>query len=131
MTASARARSSSGCCTTSDPEFREAQQPCAVHAAQGFFRALLPALLQQLRDQGCPTRLMARAQPGRGVPVEILMEQDVVAEIRVGLKLFVAAENRPPAICATDEDARQPARQLRRGVAEIHPASRPRRKFHL
>ena len=39
---------------------------------------------------------MARADAGSVVPVKVLVEQQVIPEVRVELKLFGAAEHRPP-----------------------------------
>ena len=54
----------------------------------------LPALLKQFRDQGSPSRLMIRANPGAIIAVKILIEQNVVLEIRIGLKFLRAPEHR-------------------------------------
>ena len=44
-----------------------------------------------------PARLVAGAEPGAVVAVEILVEQDVVAPVRIVLELLGAAVDRPPA----------------------------------
>ena len=48
----------------------------------------------QIRDQAGPSRLMARADPRSVIAVEILVEQQVVAPVRIVLKRSDAAEYR-------------------------------------
>ena len=57
---------------------------------------LLPPRLQELGDEAGPAGLMRRADAAAGVAVEVLVEQQVVAEVRVGLQLGALAE-RPAA----------------------------------
>ena len=45
--------------------------------------------LDQHRNDGCPPGLVARAETGTVVAVEVLVEKDVVAPVRVLLKLLV------------------------------------------
>src|SRR5438309_1851700 len=47
-----------------------------------------------------------------GVAVEILVEEDVVAEMQVAVQLVVVGQDRPPAMLIPQEDAGQPAGQL-------------------
>ena len=47
---------------------------------------LFSALLQQLGDQAGPAGLMAGAEPGAVVAVEVFVEQDQVAPVRIGLE---------------------------------------------
>ena len=41
---------------------------------------------------------MAGAQPGAVVAMEVFIEQQIVPPVTIALKLFGAAENRPPAV---------------------------------
>ena len=65
-------------------------------------------LLDQFRYQTSPASLVARANAGAVVTVEILMERDQIAPVRVILEFFSAAENRSSLICILQEDAHQP-----------------------
>src|SRR2546427_8256826 len=48
-------------------------------------------------DQSSPPRLVRRAQPATGVAVEVLVEEDVIAEVRILPHLLRGAESgRPP-----------------------------------
>ena len=60
-------------------------------------------LLQQLRNQSGPSGLMTRAQTRAIVSVKEFVEQNVVAEMRVGLKEFVAVVDGPPAVRSRQE----------------------------
>jgi hypothetical protein len=51
-------------------------------------------LLDQFCDQSGPTRLVARADAGAVVAVEVFVEWDQIAPVRVVLEFFRAAENR-------------------------------------
>ena|SRR5215831_3922007 len=51
-----------------------------------------------------PAGLMARAEAGAIITMEILVKQDQVAPVRVFLKLPRAAVYRPPAIPVPEED---------------------------
>jgi hypothetical protein len=64
--------------------------------------------LQQLRDQARPAGLVRRAHAAPRVAVEILEEQQVVAEVRIVLQLRAAAEDRPLSRRVGQEDAREP-----------------------
>jgi hypothetical protein len=48
-------------------------------------------------DQAAPASLMRGAQTTTALAVEILVEQDVVLEMRIRLELLVIAEDRTPA----------------------------------
>ena len=58
----------------------------------------LPALLQQLRHEPGPTRLMAGADARTVVAVEVFVEQHQVAPVRIRLIARVAAVHRPLAV---------------------------------
>ena len=52
----------------------------------------LPLRMEQFGDQTGPTRLMRRTDAPSGVAVEILVEQQVISEIRVGLHSRLAVK---------------------------------------
>ena len=79
---------------------------------EGRFLASLEQLLRieqseeldQLRHQSCPAGLVTRAEPRAVVAVEVFVEQDQVAPVRIVLELFRAAVDRPPAVRIPQED---------------------------
>src|SRR5918996_5950678 len=73
---------------------------------------LRQAWLQELRDQAGPAGLMGRADAAARVAVEVLVEQYVVAEVRIALQLRVLAEPRPHAAFVLEEQPLQPRRDL-------------------
>src|SRR5262245_29233767 len=52
-----------------------------------------------------PAGLMARAEAGAVVAVEVLVEQDEIAPVRILLELRAPSVDRPPPILAPQEDA--------------------------
>src|SRR5438876_7276154 len=73
---------------------------------------LLAALLEELGDEAGPARLVARADAGAVVAVEVLVEQNHVAPVRVALELLRVAVDRPAAVLAAPEDPREPSGEL-------------------
>src|SRR6478609_1449119 len=63
-------------------------------------------------DQGAPARLVRRPQPTAGIAVEVLVEEEVVLEVWIGLKLLVAAEDGTPPVLVAPEDADHAAAKL-------------------
>ena len=59
---------------------------------------VLGVLLDQLGDQAGPPGLVAGAEAGAGVAIEIFVEQDEVAPVRIGLELLAIAVDRPAAL---------------------------------
>src|SRR6267142_1545009 len=72
------------------------------------------------RDDAGPSGLMARPEPRAVVAVEVFIEQDEVAPVRVLLELAGAAVHRPPAIRVAQEDVGQAARDLLGDLIERH-----------
>ena len=66
----------------------------------------------QLGDETRPAGLMARAEPGAVVAVEVLVEEDVVLPGRVGLEPLDPAEARPPSVLADEEERDQPLAEV-------------------
>src|SRR5262245_51359177 len=69
-------------------------------------------LADQVGDQGAPSRLVRGAETAAGVAIVIFVEQEVVLEVRIGLHLLVAAEDRSPSVAVAPEDVDQAAPQL-------------------
>src|SRR5262245_53472399 len=58
-------------------------QPNRFASARAVEGGLLPALLEQFRHQPRPAGLMAGADAGASVAVEVLVEEDQVAPVRI------------------------------------------------
>src|SRR5262245_44020124 len=67
-----------------------------------------------------PAGLVAGAEPGAVVAVEILIEQNVIAPVRVGLELLRAAVHRPPPVLVAQEHPAEPLADLFGDLVEIH-----------
>ena len=65
--------------------------------------------VQEGSDQAGPARLVAGPEPRAVVAVEVLVEQDQIAPVRIVLELGRPAVDRPPSIGIAQERARQPA----------------------
>ena len=78
-------------------------------------------VLQQTSDQGGPAGLMAGPEPLAGVAVEVLVEQDQIAPVRVLGEARVRPVARPPALVRQGRKirARREASSLR-DLLEIH-----------
>ena len=79
---------------------------------------LIAVLLNQLGDQRGPTGLVAGADAGAVVAVEIFVKGNQVAPVRIALKFFRAAENRAPSVFILKKDACQPLRDFAGGFPE-------------
>jgi hypothetical protein len=91
-----------------------------------------------------PTRLMAGADAGAVVAMEVFVEQQIVAPIRIALEFFGAAEHRPPTALVAEKypgqaiglgypkDDRDPpsCRDPRRRCGRVFPADGSRRRRH-
>ncbi len=78
--------------------------PGLLPAAHGS----LMVLLDEFGDQSGPTGLVARADPGAVVAVEVFVERDQIVPVRVVLEFFRAAEYGSSLIRTVQEDAHQP-----------------------
>ena len=67
-----------------------------------------------------PAGLVARAEPGAVVAVEVLVEEDVVAPVGIGLELLRAAVDGSPAVLVAQEDAGEPVGDLLGHLEEVH-----------
>src|SRR5690349_1998347 len=106
----------------------------SVHAPDelgclGDPQSVAPLGVQQLGDQGRPTRLVARADAPSTVAVEVLVERDQVTPVRIGLELLLLSEDRPPPDAVAQEDAREAPRQLHRDAIQGQELSGAGRAF--
>ena len=76
----------------------------AAWIALGSTTQLLAILLNQLCHQGGPAGLMAGADARTIIAVEILVERNQVAPVRIALKLLGIAEDRPSPILVARKD---------------------------
>src|SRR5713226_7147667 len=74
---------------------------------------LLAALGEQLGDRARPACLVAGPEARPVVAVEVLVEEQHVAPVRIALELLGAAEDGPPAVGPDEEEAIQAPRDLR------------------
>src|SRR4051812_17274945 len=74
---------------------------------------------------------MAGAQAGAVVAVEVLVEEDQVAPVRVFLELACPAVDRPPAALVLQEDARESTAEFLGYLIEGHHSARARRALDL
>src|SRR3954452_10040630 len=84
---------------------------------------------EQQRDGPRPAGLVARAQAGPVVTVEVLVERDQVVPVRIALEGLAAAEHRPAAVLVLGEGPRQAPCELGRHVGEVQLAARAGRAF--
>src|SRR5262249_14768351 len=71
-------------------------------------------------DKAGPTGLMTGAEARAIVAVQIFVEQDEIAPVRVILEFPCPAIHRPPAIRVLEEDAGKSAPDLLGHLVEIH-----------
>src|SRR5215471_16138898 len=95
---------------------------------------MLPSIVEEHRsDQRCPAGLMAGADAGAVISVEVFMKRNVIPPMRIGLKVVVVAPNGASTAAGrvAQEDVRQPTRQVRGNFAQVAPPSGAGRAFHL
>ena len=74
---------------------------------------------------------MTGAQPGAVVAVEVLVEQDMIAPVRIVLERRRAAVDRPVTIRVAQEDPFEAAGDLLRHLEQVHHVARTGRALHL
>jgi len=84
--------------------------------ALGIHRAIK---LDELGYQPGPAGLMAGAQSGTVVAVEVFVEQDVVTPVGIALESFRAAIHRPPAMLVAGEYPSEPVADLFANLEEV------------
>src|SRR5262250_3321275 len=77
-----------------------------------------------VRDQPGPAGLVARADRGAVVAVEVLAEDQVVFPGGIGLHALGAAEAGPPAVRAAGEQRDEPVLQVGHDLVEAQPFAR-------
>ena len=90
-----------------------------------------PEKIHEEGDQAGPPRLVAGSQPRSVVAVEVFVEQDEVAPVRIFLELLRPSIYRPPAILVAQESARQPALNLFRHLEQRHVPAGTGRTLNL
>ena len=90
-------------------------------------RIELSEQLDQLRHHSCPSGLVARAEPRPVVAVKILIEEDQIAPLGIGLELLGSSVHRPATAVVAQEDPRQAIRNLFGDFEQVHHLSGPGR----
>src|SRR5215831_5260834 len=80
-------------------------------------------------DDAGPAGLMTGAEAGTVVAVKVLVEREVIAPVRILLKLASAPVDWPPAMLVSQKDAGQPARELLGDLIQVHLSARARGTF--
>ena len=76
---------------------------CLVRPYGQAGRIVIPARMKQQRDESGPTCLMCGTDAATGVAVEILVEEYVIAEVRIVLQHVVFTQYRPSSIGIAQE----------------------------
>src|SRR5215831_2194242 len=83
---------------------------CRAHlssALEQFIRREQRAQLAHARDESGPPSLVTRAEPRPVVTVKVLVEEDVIAPMRIGLERLYSGVHRPAPGGVAQEDAEQ------------------------
>src|SRR5437773_4172519 len=91
----------------------------------------LTTLLHELGDETGPPRLMTGAEAGAVVAVEVFVEKQQIAPVRVALELLRVAVHGPSAVAPAQKEPDEPARQLPGDVPEVEPPVRAARTLDL
>src|SRR5512135_963866 len=83
-------------------------ESCFFAKIQGTFGIQKAEELDGLGHEPGPAGLMAGAEPGSVVAVEVFVEEDVIAPVRIALKFLRAAVDGSPALLVAQEDPAQP-----------------------
>src|SRR5579864_3004230 len=87
--------------------------------------------LDQLCHNACPSGLVTRPESSPIVAVEILIEEDVVLPLRIGLEFIGGAVDRSSSGLVAEEDFGQPVSNLSRNLKQIHQITRTGRTLDL
>ena len=79
---------------------------------------MLRLLLDQLGDQSGPTRLVARSKPGGMITVEVFVEWEVIAPVRIALEQFLRTKHCAAAVLIAAEYIDQPVREFVRNLIQ-------------
>ena len=88
-------------------------------------------LLNELGDQPGPPGLVTGPQPATIVAVEVFVEQQQIAPVRILLEDLARAIDWPAALLVAKEDPRQPTLELETDVPEIPVLSRSSGTFDV
>ena len=80
----------------------------------------LAALLEEFGDQAGPTRLMAGANAGAVVAVEVLVKQRIILPMRIGLEFLLSAEHGTATGGVSDKRSDETMGQLHRYLPQVH-----------
>src|SRR5436190_4208298 len=76
--------------------------------------------LDEFRDEPRPAGLVAGAQPGAVVAMEVFVEEDVIAPMGIGLELLRAAVDGSPPVLIAEKGFGQAIRELLAHLEEVH-----------
>ncbi len=82
--------------------------------------------MNELRDETGPARLVARTEPCAVVAVEVFVEEDVVAPVRIGLELLRAPIYGSPACHIAREYPGEPCGDFPAHLEKVHLLTRAR-----
>src|SRR5512136_731754 len=85
-----------------------------------LFRIEKSEELDQLGDHSCPSRLVACAQARAVVPMEVLVEEDVISPVGIGLEFLRSTIDGTLTLFITQEDTGQTIRDLFAYIEEVH-----------
>src|SRR5207244_12585348 len=94
-------------------------------------RVLRAALLEQFCHEPGPARLVACADAGTVVAVEVFMEQHEVPPVRIVVKLLHSPIDRPPSVCPPQENAEQPRENYLEPLQQGLNLPGPVRAYHF
>src|SRR5215470_18964951 len=113
------------------PPGRRGKPPREILLRDAERKSSLAALLEQLGDEARPAGLVAGADARAVVAVKVLVEEHEVTPVWVALEFLGAAVDGPASVGASQEDARQPPRQLRGDLPEVQPRAGAGRELDL
>ena len=103
----------------------------ALPVRQQGFRIEFAKNFDQQGDDAGSTRLVAGADAGTVVAVEILVEEDVILPIRIFLELFGSSVNRAPAVPIPQENTGESSSDFFGHFEQSHVPSGASWAFHL
>src|SRR5262249_43555105 len=83
-----------------------------------LLQSVLRVLADELGHDAGPSGLVARTEAGARVAMEIFVERDEVAPVRIGLELLPIAVDGPPPVRVEGEEADQPVGEIGRDLPE-------------
>src|SRR5271169_144084 len=86
--------------------------PLRARRASTCRLSLRGELADQVGNQSGPTGLVRSAAAAAVVAVKVLVEEDIILEIGIGLKLFIGPENRTSAVGAAEKELDEAVAQL-------------------